>query len=395
MFFLSRLTSVFEIAILSIILYCTVSGVCDFSLFTARMLAPSWGFLCMLSGFSILPLCQEPIFKSPVTGPMFQKPFDYATRLVEIQKIGAESIELPYRLQASEGSIGNMIVQLSAVDLPSKYVLRSTFQGIWLINHWRKHLMPLLNEYRDVVDDTIDGLQDLLAKIDQVVDNTIHINRWASYEVSQIAERDTSILHIFKSMTTSALGIRNNYTTEGAVVQTFLRSMTQTLKQLDGALINARFQRNKLRKLKAILDDIAITVLGDKHKLEQEKLGQASYWKRILHSHRRKLADFDTQAELCASFYRDTRQALLVVSGAQLKLQHIQGELRQLRNKVEEAPVLLLSDGIPLQLYINTLNSDVERLEATKTATKQLKNERVKTLESLFKNSYGRRGLET
>lgn len=159
----------------------------------------------------------------------------------------------------------------------------------------------------------------------------------------------------------------------------------QTQKQLESVLMDARSQRESLRKLKVVLDNIAITVLGDNAKLDKEKMKHASYWKWIFKSHKNKMTDFDTKMELCASFYRETRQALGIVGATQLKLQRMQGELGQMRKNLQDAPVLLIGDGVPLQLYIQMLNSGVERLEAMRSATKMVKDEKVKIAGSLLK----------
>ena len=53
--------------------------------------------------------------------------------------------------------------------------------------------MPLLDEYRQLSDEAIDGFQDWLSRIDQIVDKTIVINSWTEVKLSEIAQRDSSI----------------------------------------------------------------------------------------------------------------------------------------------------------------------------------------------------------
>ena len=54
--------------------------------------------------------------------------------------------------------------------------------------------MPFLSEYSDLADSAIDGLQDFLAQMDEVVDRTILTTSWAESEIRRIEARDSSIL---------------------------------------------------------------------------------------------------------------------------------------------------------------------------------------------------------
>ncbi|KAF8858556.1 hypothetical protein BDZ45DRAFT_785035 [Acephala macrosclerotiorum] len=364
MFFLRHFMKVFNILMALVATYLGVY--CAFNYATGLM-TPALTTFCCIPGSSFFEFCHAQVPKPSVKASPSPE-FNYTERLEQLQLISAESVDLPYHLQASEGSIGDMIVRLSAVDLPS-----------------RQKLMPLLNEYRDLVDATIDGLQDFLANIDQVVDDTIHINSWASYKLGRIEKRDASVLHVVTRSVYSLFSFRDIHINKAGVRRVFLDMTASTQKQLEGVLREARFQRATLRKLKNVLDNIAITVLGDKAKLDEGKMQHASYWKWIFESHRAKLADFDTKMELCASFYSQMKQALNVVSGTQFKLQKMQGELSQMRQNLQDAPVVLIEESAPLQLYIHMLNSGVQRLEATRTATKMLKNEKIKTAKPFLK----------
>jgi len=53
-------------------------------------------------------------------------------------------------------------------------------------------LMPLLDEYRQLSGQAIDGLQDWLSRIDQIVDKTILINSWTEAQLRGIENKDSS-----------------------------------------------------------------------------------------------------------------------------------------------------------------------------------------------------------
>ena len=77
---------------------------------------------CELPGITFLEICRLPteLPGPPETSPFIQTGLDYSSKLEEMQKLGADSVELPYHLRIGEGGVRGMIVQLSAVDLPSK-----------------------------------------------------------------------------------------------------------------------------------------------------------------------------------------------------------------------------------------------------------------------------------
>jgi hypothetical protein len=363
--------------------------------YALEALAPAMKSLCAVPGISILGLtiCSPP--PPPPEPPQFlREGLDYGAKLSEMQKIGANSIELPYLLQISEGSVRSMIVQLSAVDLPSKYeppfityfMTRAAINlsDAELLTRIRDKLLPLLKEYRELADGAIDGLQDTLARIDQGVDMTININSWASYELALIEERRSSMLAPLRDYVAAKFNFpANSLSTETEVRQALIGLTDGVQNKMSQVLVNMRRDSDTLRQLQDVLDNIAITVLGDKTKLQREKLKHKSYWKWLLRSYRDQMSDFDTKMEICAAFYAHVEQAFQVVSTTKFKMQQIRSELILFRDRLQEAPLHLQHNRKgSLQMYIKTLNTGVEALEASKKSTKLLKAERIRKLEA-------------
>jgi hypothetical protein len=90
------------------------------------ILTSAVGKFCVLPGLSYLGVyvgvCERPPPKPKTPLRFFQEGLDYGSKMAEMQMIGADSVELPYLLQISEGQVRGMIIQLSAVDLPSRYI---------------------------------------------------------------------------------------------------------------------------------------------------------------------------------------------------------------------------------------------------------------------------------
>ena len=248
--------------------------------------------------------------------------------------------------------------------------------------------MPLLHEYSDLADRSIDGLQDWLSRIDQVVDRTILINSWAEAELQRIEERDGSLMAPINNLVNKVFGTALGLlTTKGEVREAFFGLTEQVQVQVAKVVVEAQRYRGNLVELKAVLDNIAIAALGDASLLRREKLSQQSYWRWILREHRDKMAEFDSKMEMCAAFYRHTEQALTVISTTQIKMQQMRGQLIVFRDGLADAPLMIESGKtVSLRLYIDTLKAGLNNLEATRKSTKLLKAEKMRQLEESMKN---------
>lgn len=77
--------------------------------------------ICLVPGISSLEICDLPsIPPEPTIPAAVQNALEYSSKLEEMQILGANSVELPYYLGIAEGGIRGMIIQMSAVDLPTK-----------------------------------------------------------------------------------------------------------------------------------------------------------------------------------------------------------------------------------------------------------------------------------
>jgi hypothetical protein len=98
--------------------------------FDAVLIASKPNF-CWIPGISSLEICDVPVVSpKPTISPAMQNALEYSSKLEEMQTLGADSVALPYYLRIAEGGIRGMIVQLSAVDLPTKQVVQLTFSKL-------------------------------------------------------------------------------------------------------------------------------------------------------------------------------------------------------------------------------------------------------------------------
>jgi len=247
--------------------------------------------------------------------------------------------------------------------------------------------MPLLQDYRDTVDRTIDGLSDWLSNIDRVVDYTILINTWAESQLQRIEARESSLMTPLNNMINRVFGASLGFPTTEEEVRGEFFGLTEKVKtQVTKVVIEAQRHHGELNELKAILDSIALAALEDREILQKEKLNQTSYWRWILRAYRDKMSDFDAKMEMCAYFYDHTEKALLVLSTTQIKIKQIKSQLKALRDGLNDAP-LMLDNGKPasLRLYIDALKGGVESLEATKKANRRVKAEKMSRIDEAIR----------
>lgn len=117
MFFLHPFLKVLDILLALVAIYLAVYYA--FNVTTAGILTPALATICSIPGASFLEICPGQLPK-PSAQALPTAELNFTTRLEQLQLISAKSVDLPYHLQASEGAIGDMIVQLSAVHLPSR-----------------------------------------------------------------------------------------------------------------------------------------------------------------------------------------------------------------------------------------------------------------------------------
>lgn len=78
--------------------------------------------LCYIPGPSSLDIC-KPTPTTPIKpNLLFEKGLSYGSKLEEMQRLGANSVELPYYLSIGEGEVRKMVLALGATSIPSRSV---------------------------------------------------------------------------------------------------------------------------------------------------------------------------------------------------------------------------------------------------------------------------------
>ena len=241
--------------------------------------------------------------------------------------------------------------------------------------------------YQNSVDKAIGSTLTTLGDIDRIVDASIHISNWAAYELEQIDDRPSSPLDPIKNFL-GRIGLITP-TTEEEVRQVFVGMTDAVENRMNRVLTGMRIPDETLLQLRDVLENIAIFAVGDKAKLQREKLNQHSYWKFIFRSYRNKLSDFDTRMEICASFLDHVEKTYTVVSNTKFKMQQLRAEMIQFQDGIRGAPLALQGGSKnSLQPYINMLKSGVKSLEDGKYWAESLKEKKVEEMQQKLQKSF-------
>jgi hypothetical protein len=304
-----------------------------------------------------------------------------------MQAIGANNHEIPHLLEISSGRVGSMIVQLSTIDQPTKYI--PPRRELLHANKCRTALWPLLGKYRERSAKAIDGLLQVFAVIDQSVDETLRVATWVMDEIESIGQ--PSVFARLKGNFLAALAPRTEARTttsvdffmdhlpvEDRIRQLFIDMIDVIKRQLGKALDQLIDTHKDIHKMQVVLRDVAYHALHGNKKPDADKLKEVSTWKWIFQGYRNKMSAYDDQMKTAASCYSHSEQAMMVLSSVITHLRILNANLKRFRNTLQNASAINGGrlGGVPLELYIDMLRSSIDSLGESRRLTKKVKNEK-------------------
>ncbi|KAG9248765.1 hypothetical protein BJ878DRAFT_476132 [Calycina marina] len=196
-------------------------------------------------GLSLFDICGQYRAARP-TRPMayrgFEKGLKYIHKLGYVQGIGAKAAALPYHLQKCELSARDLVIKLSATELP---------RG--------DQLMQLLEEYRDFTDDLVEVFHSLLSR---GRDSASHLMAMLIGKHNQ------------------AFGV--NHATEDEIRESAFQLIAEVKDKAGSALVEAEGQLKDLYHITAILDRIGGIATKGRYDLEQVRGDNMSKWRWIM-----------------------------------------------------------------------------------------------------------------
>lgn len=247
----------------------------------------------------------------------------------------------------------------------------------------RDVLLPLVKEFDEGVEEAANGIQDCLSQTDSLVDDAALNNRRASKQLARIQERRLSLTGTIHHAILSILNPRSSlFASEQQVHEVFLESNAKLITSTANVITKYTTVRGHLNALKDTLTLIAMGFKEDEYDLQKEKLGEASYWKIILKSHRHKMKDFDMRMELCASFYNYALKASQVITATNYKLLDVRYQLLQFKSQLSAAPEAI--ERGDLEATIEKLNTSISDLQESKRESKKMQKARIADFHKLI-----------
>lgn len=331
------------------------------------------GFLTNSIHRALTPICRIPgtswlnlPFCTPVSTPEVQGPAEF-DKLIQAQsefedvlasvQVGAI---LPMEMKRSEASIRDLkhVVQYST--LPSRN--------------------ELVFEFGSFIDSARQASQDLShfnTRIGRAVDQILSTNRWTLNVIDGVRARDASRgsigkwvvenLNIFAPFQPVSL-------TRDVLLDQYLRHTSAVEEQILSLISEAQALLHILDSLDGRLDVIASIATRDGVKVQENKDELFAYLWTKLGGNRSQKVKFDQQIELLKEVGAYRRLAWAHVTTTIVKLQAIQGNLEDLRERVA-MPEVIGVDKIPLEVHINNINLGIERLEQQRDESRRLEQE--------------------
>jgi uncharacterized protein YlaI len=221
-------------------------------------------------------------------------------------------------------------------------------------------LRPVLKDFRDKVNQTINGLSDWLDDIDGVVDSTILYSTWA----------EEALLHIGSDTSTDK--VRGE----------FLELIEKVGAQITEIDVAARRSDRRCTTMKNIRDRLALVTLKDKAGLQKQKLDQASYWDEMLRTYEAKIGNRPVHMYMCTHFYHHIDQALLIQSTTRTKIDQMKSQISALTDGIKNAPLDNRKQG-SLRLYVDVFKGGVESLREKKVTNFNVRARKRREIEAI------------
>jgi len=318
--------------------------------------------ICRIPGSSWLNLPFCPSASAPeVQGTAeFDKLVQAQSQFEDVLASTQVGATLPMEMKRSEASIRDLkhVVQYST--LPSRNELVFEFGG-----------------FIDTARQASHDLSHFNTRIGRAVDHILSTNRWTLNVIDGVKARDASRgsigrwigdnLNIFAPFQPVSLS-RN------VLLDQYLRHTSAVEEQILFLISEAQALLHILDNLDGRLDVIASISARDGVKVQENKDELFAYLWTKLGGNRSQKAKFDQQIELLKEVGAYRRLAWAHVTTTIVKLQAIQGNLEDLRERVA-MPEVIGIDKVPLEVHISNINLGIERLEQQRDENRRLEQE--------------------
>ena len=330
--------------------------------------------LCRIPGVSLLglPLCDHPgginykNGRAPVVE--FDQLMTVQSKFEDILEQSAGSTSLPVDMKQTQTSVRDLRSRIRHSNLKSKTILLFEIDG-----------------FIDTARVATLDLQKFNTHVGSAVDRILSTTRWTERRLKEIEDEKQSrgavVSFISDRLFVPFQPLRFS---EDALTDQYIKH-TGIVKEKIGDLLSEGLRLlallESLEDRLEAMHEISTQEWHDAKASREEILAQL--WTK-LGGNATKLGKFDSQIALVNQMNMYRRTAFAHVSGTILKLQAIDAELEELKERVGSVEVLRDRKDIPLNVHIENIQLGVQRLEAERESTK-------KRGEDLFRSHLGDR----
>lgn len=222
-------------------------------------------------------------------------------------------------------------------------------------------------------------LQRYNSHIGRAVDNILATTRWTMRALDDIAFRDSSksAVQVFVSSSLPWIfkGVEN---TERAVVDQYIQHTRVVEDEISKLIGEAQALLLLLNNLEDRLDIIhGIVTRENGHTMESKEEILTKLW-TLLGGNRDLLNKMNRHLALLGDVGKYRQNAYAHVSGTILRLQEIGAGLEDLRERVGTPELLRDRSDVPLAIHLESIQSGVERLEASRHQAKRVEGDHLK-----------------
>jgi hypothetical protein len=312
---------------------------------------------------TLLPFCGSSI--SQHTRPVeFEKLVDVQAQFEDILDFAVQGSLLPVDMKRSEAAVRDLKHVVKYSHLPSREGLLFEFQG-----------------FIDLARTTSDDLTKFNSRIGRAVDQIISVNKHTLQVIDGFKETEAS----------RGLIARYLFGSTGLTDQDLLNQYLKHTSQVEDQILALITEAEALKRLLNILDDhldaIQDIVTRDGMKLQSSKDQLLSELWGKLGGHRNEVAKKDEQLRMLNSVNIYRKQAWAHVTTTIVKLQAIEAELVDLRERVA-GPEILGLEMVPLEQHIAMIQMGVERLENTRDSAREIEVAKMRNIAEMGR-AYG------
>ncbi|RMZ90492.1 hypothetical protein DV736_g2282, partial [Chaetothyriales sp. CBS 134916] len=350
--------------------------------------------LCRLPFSSMFPICttydhfsatslghQPPTISDSTTDadPEFDALMSTHDQLSDILSSTSAALSLPLDMKRSETSIRDLRQMVRFSSLPA-----------------RNELVLEFDDFIDTARTASYDLQKFNSHVGRTIDIVLSTARWTERVLDDMALQEQqqdippsssslisylsgllSPFHPLTTTTTTPTGF-----THARLLETYITHTRIISDQLGNLITQASALLLTLQSLEDRLDLIHAIALQSQHSTQLSRANTLSQLWTLLGGNRADLARYESQLYLLRQVGEYRRLAWAHVSGTLVKLQAMQAELEELRERVgspevEATVVPRAKDRTPLSVHLQAIRFGVERLETERERARSMQRSEV------------------